>query len=417
MSLLTSDIILDEAMDRYEYGSVIMQLADGRYDPQWQNSPVKGDKVAIRLPIYARARRGERADPQVIDEREVFLQIPAAFGSDSLLTDRQLSMELMDFKSQVLEPHLDSITAAVSRDATRTMGQGVSNFVGTPGVVPTSLDTYQDAHRLLSQGGTPSGSMMDRSMLVDAAMDQKAASAGRQFFNPQADISARYETGSMAGRLGMFGGATWYMEQASYQHTSGAFGGTPRVDGAGQQGTTINLKGFSNSIVGVLKKGDKLQFAGAAMTHPVLGIVYPNDLQAFTVAADVDSDGTGKVAVPLTDAIEFGTPYANVSALAADSALVSIWGQAAAGQAAIANLTFTVGILMHKSALVYASPSLVLPTDVDKLSGRTRSKKMKIGMRVWRASDVMSGEVVTRLDMLCGFLVGQPRKACLVCSA
>ncbi len=71
---------------------------------------------------------------------------------------------------------------------------------------------------------------------------------------------------------------------------------------------------------------------------------------------------------------------------------------------------------MEKSALVYASPNLVLPNDVDKLSGRTRSKLMKIGMRVWRASDVMSGEVVTRLDMLCGHLVGQPRRACLICS-
>lgn len=398
-----------------------MQLADGRYDPQWANSPVKGDKIAIRLPIYAKARRGERADPQVIDEREVFLQIPAAFGSDSLLTDRQLAMELNDFQSQVLDPHIDSIASSVAKEATQTMGQGVSNFVGTPGVVPTSLDTYQDAHRLLTQGGTPAGSMMDRSMLVDAAMDQKAAAAGRLFLNPQGDISERYRTGSMAGKLGMAGGATWYMEQALYQHTVGALGAagvTPRINGGGQRGTSIIMDGFNVSVTGILKKGDKLQFAGAAMVHPVLGSIYPNDLQAFSVAADCDSDSGGNVTATLTEAIEFGTPYANVSALPADNALVSIWGQAAgAAQAAISGLTFTVGILMHKSSLVYASPNLVLPSDVDKLSGRTRSKLMKVGMRVWRASDVMSGEVVTRLDMLCGFLVGQSRKACLVCSA
>lgn len=408
-------------MERYSVESVIMQLADGRYDPQWGASPVKGDKIAIRLPIYAKARRGERADPQVIDEREVFLQIPAAYGSDSLLTDRQLSMELNDFKSQVLEPHIDSISSSVAKEACKTMVLGVSNFVGSPGVVPTTLDTYQDGHRLLTQGGTPAGIGLDRAVLVDASMDQKATAAGRLFFNPAAEISARYLTGSMAGRLGMFGGATWYLEQALYQHTVGALGAdnaqVPRINGAGQQGTSVIMDGFNVSVVGILKRGDKLQFAGAAMVHPVLGTTYPGDLQAFTLAADCDSDGSGNVTAQLTEAIEFGTPYANVSALPADNALVSIWGKAAgAAQAAISGLTFTLGIMMHKSALVYASPNLVLPSDVDKLSGRTRSKLMKIGMRVWRASDVMSGEVVTRLDMLCGHLVGQPRKAVLICS-
>lgn len=415
--LLTSDVILDEAMERYSYNSVIMQLADGRYDSAWDNSPMKGDTIAIRLPIYMRARRGERADPQIVDERLVNLIIPPAFGSDSLLTDRQLSMELVDFREQVLEPHMDAVTAAVARAATRTFAYGVSNFVGIPGVIPTSLDTYQDAHRLLTQGGTVDG-MGSRSMLVDAAMDQKATAAGRTFFNPTAEISERYKTGSMAGRMGDFGGATWYMEQAVHQHTTGNFvGSSPRVDGANQKGNIINVKGLAASTTGVFKQGDKLQFTGSAMIHPVLGTIYPNDLQAFTVAADVDSDGGGLAAVPLVDTLTADAPYASVSALPADSAVILVWGQPFAGLTAISNLTFSLGMLMHKSALVYASPNLVLPGDVDKLSGRTRSKKMKIGMRVWRASDVMSGEVVTRLDMLCGTLVGQPRRGSLICSA
>lgn len=420
MALLTSDVILDEAMERYSVNSVIMQLADGRYDPQWSESPVKGDTIAIRLPIYAQGRRGEKANPQVIDERLVNLTIPAAFGSDSLLTDRQLAMELNDFKEQVLEPHIDRISSDVAKAACQTMALNVSNFVGVPGVTPTSLDTYQDAHRLLTEGGTPAGMGGVRSMLVDANMDQKAAAAGRLFFNPTQEISERYRTGSMAGRMGDFGGATWYMEQALYQHTTGAFGtSAPLIAGANQSGNSINLDGFQFSVTGVLKAGDKLQFANCGKVHPVLGSTYPGDLAPFTVAQDCNSDGGGAVTVTLTEAIEFGTPYANVSQLPADDAHVYIWGQLSTsnpGLAAISSLTFTLGILMHKSSLVYASPTLVLPKDVDSLSGRTRSKLMKIAMRVWRASDVMSGEVVTRLDMLCGHLVGQPLKACLICS-
>lgn len=418
MALLTSDVILDEAMERYAVNSVIMQLADGRYDPQWEASPVKGDTIAIRLPIYTGGRRGEKANPQAIDERLVNLTIPAAFGSDSLLTDRQLAMELNDFREQVLEPHIDRISADVAKAACQTMSLGVSSFVGVPGVVPTTLDTYQDAHRIMDENGAPKG-LGTRSMLVDAAMDQKAAAAGRLFFNPPPEISERYRTGSMAGRLGDFGGATWYMEQALYQQTIGALGGTPLVNGSNQSGNSINLKGFTANVTGVLNVGDKLQFQGCGMVHPVLQVTYA-DLTAFTVAQTVNSDGSGNVTVPLTEPIEYGTPYANVSALPLDGATVYVWGQSTTstpGQSAIAGLTFSTGILMHKSSLVYASPNLELPQDVDRLSGRTRSKLMKIGMRVWRASDVMSGEVVTRLDMLCGHLVGQPRKACLICSA
>jgi hypothetical protein len=207
------------------------------------------------------------------------------------------------------------------------------------------------------------------------------------------------------------------MEQALYQHTTGDFAtSVPIVVGANQSGSSIATSGWKVSST-VLKAGDKVSFTGGAMVHPVLGVTYPGDLQAFTVAADVLSGAGGLATITLTDSIEFGTAYANVSALPAASAPIFIWGQpTGATMDAIANLTFTLGIAMHKSALVYASPNLVLPSDVDKLSGRTRSKIMKIGMRVWRASDVMSGEVVTRLDMLLGTLVGQPRKACLICS-
>lgn len=414
MAFLTTDKILDKALDRYSDESVILQLSDGRFDEAWGDKETIGDQIAIRLPIYAKARRGEEADPQALDERAVFLKIPAAYGSDSYITDRQLSMDLNSFTDQVMNPHMDAIVSSVAKSACQTMALQVSNFVGTPGVVPTSLSTYSAAGRLMTQGGTETG-LKARYMLVDAAMDEQATIAGRLFYNPTDQIAEQYKTGSMTGKLGWFSNFTWYMEQALYQHTTGAFGGTPRINGANQLGSSVITDGWTASVTGVVKRGDKLQFAGAFMVHPVLGTIY-GDLQAFTVAADADSDSGGNATITLTEAIEFGTPYANISALIADNALISIWGQAAAGQAAIANLTFTLGIAMHKTALVYASPDLILPQDVDRLSGRARSEKMKVGMRVWRASDVNKGRVITRLDMLMGFLVGQPRKACLICS-
>lgn len=361
-----------------------------------------------------------------MDERLVTLRIPEAFGSDSFITDRQLAMELNDFTDQVLNPHIDAVTAAISKAALKVMVQQVSNFVGTPGVIPTSYDTYQDGHRLLSQGGTPNG-FGQRNLLLNAAMDQQAVKAGRLLYNSQEVIAMQFKSGTMvnmpANNVGYVGGATWYEEEALYQHTVGALGAagtTPRVNVAGgvtSGSTSIVTDGWNVSVTGLLKANDKLQFGGSFMVHPVLGTVYA-DLQPFTVAADVNSDSGGNATITLTEAVEFGTPYANVSALPADNALISVWGQAAgAAQAAISGITFTLGVMFQKSALVYASPQLMMPNDVDKWSGRTRSKQMKISMRIWRGSDIYKGRVITRLDTLCGHLVGQPRKAVLVCSA
>jgi hypothetical protein len=422
LAFLTSDKILDKALDRYETESVILQLADGRYDKEWGEKETIGDEIAIRLPIYARPRRGEEADPQALDERAVFLKIPAAYGSDSYITDRQLSMDLLDFTEQVMNPHMDAVVSQVSQSACKTMAENVSNFVGTPGVLPTALATYTASGRLLTQGGTPTG-LTSRYMLVDAAMDEAAAAAGRTLLNPTAEIAEQYKTGSMTGKLGWFSNFTWYMEQALYQQTVGQLGTLQgKVNGANQTGNTIVTNGWSANVAGLLNKGDKLWFTGSYMVHPVLGVAY-NDLAPFSVANTVNSDAGGNATITLTDSVEFGTPYANISAPLGNNAPIYVWGQLAttlgtggAPWGGIAGITFTLGIAMHKSALVYASPDLILPQDVDRLSGRTRSDKMKVAMRVWRASDVNKGRVITRLDMLMGFLVGQPRKACLVCS-
>src|ERR1700693_4101360 len=114
-------------------------------------------------------------------------------------------------------------------------------------------------------------------MLVDAAMDEQATIAGRLFFNPTAEISEQYKTGSMTGKLGWFGGFTWYMEQALFQHTVGALGATgvtPRVNGAVLSGaTSVVMDGFNVSVTGILKRGDKLDFGGSFMVHPVLGTI------------------------------------------------------------------------------------------------------------------------------------------------
>jgi hypothetical protein len=338
------------------------------------------------------------------------LQIPDAFGADTLITDSDLAMSLTDFDKQFIEPSAERVGADVANDACRAVFFGTHNFVGVPGTVPTSLDTYQDAHRLLTQGGAPVGEA-NRAMLVDAAMDQKAVAAGRLLYNAPKQITDQYESGTM----GLFGGAKWSMEQHLYQFTVGVVASsTPRIAGTITPGRSVATDGW-NSNATTINAGDKIQFDNVFMVHPVNGRVYA-DRMSFTQMVDV-SDSSGSLTLTLDPPLELAGPYQNISALPVDDAKVYVWGKTDSDLDAISGKNGTAGILMHKSALVYASPELELPQDVDRLSGRTRSERMNLSIRLWRASDIKSGQRITRFDILCGFLVPQYQRACLIASA
>lgn len=387
-----------------------MKMADGRFDKAWGEGPAKGRAVALRLPIYVKGRRGEEADPNAADERSVLLQIPDAFGADTLITDSDLAMSLTDFTKQYIDPSVERVSSDIANDACRAVFFGTNNFVGVPGTIPTSLDTYQDAHRLLSQGGAPVG-VKARAMLVDAAMDQKAVAAGRALFNSVPQIKDQYENGNM----GIFGGAAWSMEQHLYQFTVGTVASsTPRVSGTITPGNTVATTGWNSGLT-TINAGDKIQFENVFMVHPVNGRIYA-DKQSFTQMVDV-SDSGGAITLTLDRNMELAAPYQNVSQLPANNAKVYVWGKTDSDLDAISGKNGTAGILMHRSALVYASPELELPQDVDRLSGRTRSPRMNIAIRLWRASDIKSGQRITRFDILCGFLVPQPQRSCLIASA
>jgi len=80
---------------------------------QEQIGAVIGDTIAIRLPIYARGRRGEEADPQALDERAVFLENsrrvrfrflhhrPPAFDGPVELAERNLGCVLKTYEASL----------------------------------------------------------------------------------------------------------------------------------------------------------------------------------------------------------------------------------------------------------------------------------------------------------------------------
>lgn len=74
-------------------------------------------------------------------------------------------------------------------------------------------------------------------------------------------------------------------------HTAplGSWTGSPVVDVAGQTGYTLNLRGLTASQTGIAKAGDLIRIG--------------TDLKVYRVAADANSNGTGKATITLTQAL------------------------------------------------------------------------------------------------------------------
>lgn len=83
-------------------------------------------------------------------------------------------------------------------------------------------------------------------------------------------------------------GARFYLPNPIYAR-QGSAAGTPVVDGAGQTGKVLNIRGLTLSAAGIYLIGDMLQLATGQLVQ--------------TTKADVNADGAGKAAVNIQPAL------------------------------------------------------------------------------------------------------------------
>ena len=76
---------------------------------------------------------------------------------------------------------------------------------------------------------------------------------------------------------------------ALWSAARGAATGTPRVDGASQTGRSVETKGWTPEVTGILLAGDFVKFAG----HD----------KVYMATADANSDASGKATIPIEPAL------------------------------------------------------------------------------------------------------------------
>lgn len=376
-----------------------------QYNNLFQTQGTKpGVTINLRKPPYFSGRRGQRAVPEGIQDQLVPLTINTQYGQDVVISSQEEALNLQDYSEQIMQPAIDKIANMIDSDGLALYYE-VPQFVGVPGTVPTANLTYITAGTILSDGAVPTGKM--RYAVVNPLMEGTLLNTQATQFNNQADISEQNRTGSMGRAFGL----NFAMDQNVASHTVGALGGTPLVNGTTAEGaTTIVTDGWSNSVTGVLKRGDVYTMASVNRVN-ISSKVNVGSLKQWSVKDDVDSDGSGNCTITNTEAIRATGAYQNVTALPADDAIILIFAHAST----YAGNVSPQGMAYHKDFITFATVDLYVPRSTE-MGSRAFSSDINLSVRHIRYYDGKEDQLVDRFDVLGGWKVLRPEMACRIVS-
>jgi hypothetical protein len=395
-SLLTIDMITNEAVRLFTQTNAFLRGVSRQYDDQFARTGAKiGNTLRIRLPNDYVVNTGAAITPQGTNEQNTSLtvatqkNVPVSFGT------AEKTMSLDDFSERILAPAVNRLAAAVAGDLMNLANASANlSFKSSAGsIVSPDAGTWLDAGASLDFNLAP---RMDRQIILDPRTQARTVAGLAGLFNPQQKIAGQYETGMITkDTLGF----DWYYDQTTLIHTVGTFtAGT--VNGANQTGNTL----VTNAITGTLKKGDIITIAGVNAINRLTGLDQ-GALRQFVVTADVAS---GATSIPIYPAIvPAPAAYNTVTASPANSAAISL--VAPAGSQYRQNLAF------YPEAFTMATADLEMPT-----SGVVQAARAEfdgISLRMIEAYDVMSDNLITRLDILYGFAAIRPEWSVCVADA
>lgn len=396
-TLLSASTIAKESLRLLENNLVFARGANRQYKKEFENDYQKGDTVQIKVPARYTVRDGATAVVQDHVNESVNVVLDKQKGVDVAFSSKELALSLDDFSKDVLAPQIAALGNQVDLDGL-SLYKKVSNTVGVPGTIPSTIKTYAQAGAKMNNEGAPIDE--NRSIVLDALAEVEIIDAQKSLFQSSSQIKEQYEK----GRMGTAAGFDWSMSQNIPVHTVGAWVGTPLINGVTAEGaTSIVTDGWTGSVTGLLKEGDVITIAGVFAVNPQSRQT-TNQLRQFVVTSDVNST-TGAATIGVFPAIIATGARKNVTALPADNAAITVLGAA--------NATSPAHLAYHKDAFALVTAELPLPNGMD-MASRVSSKKAGISIRFIRGFDITNDKFVSRLDVLYGWKCVRPELACRI---
>lgn len=393
-TLLNSQMIASEALMQFTNALGFTKGANRQYDSSFAVKGAKiGNSISVRKPQRFTVTDGATVSKQNIVNETLQLTLDQRKHVAFQFSTQELSLNIDQFSKTYITPA--AVALANKVDLTGLLlARSVANAVGTPGTTPSSIDVAGDAGQKLTEFAAPEG---DRSILLNPKAMNKIVSGSKSLFQSSEEIAKQYETGVM----GIASGFKWRKSNNIYIHTVGALGGTPLVNGAAQTGASLITDGFTAAAAPRLKKGDVFTIAGVYAVNPVT-FESTGELQQFVVTADVSSDGAGNATVPIYPSIVTSGNTKTVTNSPADNAAITVLG--AANTVTPSNLAY------HKDAFILGCADLEMPKNVD-MSAYAKDEESGLSIRFVRYYDGDEDQLVSRLDILFGWLLARPEWA------
>lgn len=390
-TLLTIDMITNEAVRLWKNSNLFIQNLDVQYDDQYAVAGAKiGDTLRIRLPNDYVLRTGPAASVQDTAEQSTTMTVATQQGVDMSFTSKDLTMSLDDFSRRILAPAVNTTAGGVALSIMAGADGGVSNYVantdGSGNIIAPTIDTILSARAILAENSAPG---MARKFVLGPRSMAHATSTLSGLFNPSQSIGEQYRSGEVKNALGF----DWYEDQTVLAHTTGAYSGTLSVNGAGQTGTAIT----TNAIAGGLSQGDIITFAGVYAVNRITK-QSTGQLRQFAVTSAVPAAGTVVNIYPaLVPAVSGNAvQYQTVTASPANSATITVVSKASE--------IYRKNIAYVPEAITMATADLVMPPNVEA----SRRVYDGVSMRMVRQYAIGTDQLITRMDVLYGYKYVRP---------
>lgn len=394
-SLLTIDMITREAVRLFTNSNAFLMNVDRQYSDEFAKEGAKiGDTLRIRLPNDYTVESGAAITTiENTTEVKTNLTVSSQQHVPISFTSAEQALSLDDFSARILKPAVNALAGKVATDI-----MGLANTIpnltynDNSGIATPVLQTWATAGAILSQN---SGALPSRKMVIDPMTQARTVSSFAGLFNPQAKIAKQYETGQMMGNAL---GADWMMDQTVAIHTNGTYSaGT--IGAASQSGSSIAV----NAITGTFKKGDVITFEGSYAVNRVTKATI-GTLRQFCVTADVNNGATSIPIYPALIPPSGSDPvqYQTVTASPTSGGAITLVGGA--------SVSYRKNFLFLPEAFTLATVDLPIPPNVRA----SRQNFDGVSLRIVDQYDIMSDQLITRLDILYGFAGVRPEWACAV---
>lgn len=394
-TFLTISMITNECLRILENSLTFTKGVNRQFDDQFAKSGAKiGDTLNIRKPPRYVGRSGAALSVEDYTDTSFPLALQSQFGVDIQFTSADMALKLDDFSARYIKPAVATVANKIDRDGL-ALYKKVYNSIGTPGTIPSTLETYLNAGALLAENACPQDDL--RSLVLAPRPQAKIVNALTTFFNPTKEIARQYEEGNMGRAIGF----KWSMDQNIVSHTAGTQAGTPLVNGAAQTGASLITDGWTASSA-ILKEGDIFTIAGVFAVNPQSRQT-TGQLQQFIATADATASGGGAATISISPSIVTSGAFQTVDASPADNAVIT--PLYTSGQQSPQNMAY------HRDAFVLGCADLPLPGGVD-MAARVSDPQLGMSVRMVRAYDINNDRFPCRLDILYGWA---PMYASLAC--